>query len=46
MPRVQVKNQFFIALQDFWISDDTYHDNVSFISGTGREVVKRAYNLV
>ncbi len=35
-----------MILQDSWISDGTYYDNVSFTSGVSREIVERAYDLV
>ena len=46
MSRSQVREQFSMVLQDSWLSDGTFYENVAFTSGAGREEVERACDVV
>ena len=46
MSRAQVREQFSMVLQDSWLSDGTFYENVAFTSGAGREEVERACDVV
>ena len=46
MSRSQVREQFSMVLQDSWLSDGTFYENVAFTSGAGREEVERACDIV
>ena len=46
MSRAQVREQFSMVLQDSWLSDGTFYENVAFTSGVGREEVERACDVV
>lgn len=46
MSRAQVREQFSMVLQDSWLSDGTFYENVAFTSGAGREGVERACDVV
>ena len=46
MSRGQVREQFSMVLQDTWLSDGTYYDNVAFTTPASREEVERACDLV
>ena len=45
MSRSQVREQFSMVLQDSWLSDGTFYENVAFTSGAGREEVERACDV-
>lgn len=46
MSRAQVREQFSMVLQDTWLSDGTFLQNVAFMSGASREAVERACDMV
>ena len=46
MSRAQVRGQFSMVLQDSWLSDGTYYDNVAFMSGASLERVREACDMV
>lgn len=46
MSRAQVREQFSRVLQDSWLSDGTFYENVAFTSGASREEVERACDVV
>ena len=46
MSRAQVREQFSMVLQDSWLSDGTFYENVAFTSGASREEVERACDVV
>ena len=46
MSRSQVREQFSMVLQDSWLSDGTFYENVAFTSVAGREEVERACDVV
>ena len=46
MSRSQVREQFSMVLQDSWLSDGTFYENVAFTSSVGREEVERACDVV
>ena len=46
MSRAQVREQFSMVLQDSWLSDGTFYENVAFTSGAGRDEVERACDVV
>lgn len=46
MSRAQVREQFSMVLQDTWLSDGSYRDNVAFTSGASKEEVERACDMV
>ena len=46
MSRAQVREQFSMVLQDSWLSDGTYYDNVAFMSGASLERVREACDMV
>lgn len=46
MSRAQVRDQFSMVLQDSWLSDGTYYDNVAFMSGASLERVREACDMV
>ena len=46
MSRAQVREQFSMVLQDSWLSDGTFYENVAFTSGAGSEEVERACDVV
>ena len=46
MSRAQVREQFSMVLQDSWLSDGTFYENVAFTSSAGREEVERACDVV
>ncbi len=46
MSRAQVRDQFSMVLQDSWLSDGTYYDNVAFMSGASPERVREACEMV
>ena len=46
MSRAQFREQFSMVLQDSWLSDGTFYENVAFTSGAGREEVERACDVV
>ena len=46
MSRSQVREQFSMVLQDSWLSDGTFYENVAFTSGASREEVERACDVV
>lgn len=46
MSRSQVRDQFSMVLQDSWLSDGTFYDNVAFTSGAPPERVAEACDMV
>lgn len=46
MSRAQVRDQFSMVLQDTWLSDGRFWQNVAFMSGASKEDVERACDLV
>ena len=46
LSRAQVREQFSMVLQDSWLSDGTFYENVAFTSGASREDVERACDSV
>lgn len=46
MSREQVRDQFSMVLQDTWLSDGTFYENVAFTSGASRERVEEACDMV
>ena len=46
MSRAQVREQFSMVLQDSWLSDGTFYENVAFTSGADREAVETACDVV
>ena len=46
MSRAQVREQFSMVLQDSWLSDGTYYDNIAFMSGAPLEKVREACDMV
>ena len=46
MSRAQAREQFSMVLQDSWLSDGTFYDNVAFMSGAPPERVREACDTV
>ena len=46
MSRAQAREQFSMVLQDSWLSDGTFYDNVAFMSGAPSERVREACDTV
>ena len=46
MSRAQAREQFSMVLQDLWLSDGTFYDNVAFMSGAPPERVREACDMV
>ena len=46
LSRAQVREQFSMVLQDSWLSDGTFYENIAFTSGASREDVERACDSV